>query len=501
MSLALVRTRAQLGLDAPPVTVEVHLSPGLPGLAIVGLPEAAVRESKDRVRSALMTSGFEFPQRRITISLAPADLPKDGSRFDLPIALGILAANGQLPVQALAGAEFLGELSLSGELRPITGVLPASLACRDAGHTLFVPQANAAEAARPRGAVVRAGDHLLAIYAHLNGQQPLPLQLAVAIPEAEEIRGLPDLADVKGQHQARRALEIAASGGHSLLMLGPPGTGKTLLASRLPGLLPALDEQQALEVAAIRSLLGQGEALCLQPPFRAPHHTASAAALVGGGSHPRPGEITLAHQGVLFLDEFPEFDRKVLEVLREPLESGHVVISRAANQVRFPARFQLIAAMNPCPCGYRGDGTARCRCTPDQVARYCSRLSGPLLDRIDLHVEVPALSAEVLHRGGPGEATRDVRPRVLATRARQQARQGHLNQELGPSQLAVHAELTSADADMLEDAMRRMRLSARAYHRVLRVARTIADMEDSAAVAAAHLQEALMYRVLDRLPA
>ncbi len=499
MSLARVRTRAQLGLDAPPVIVEVHLSPGLPGIAIVGLPETAVRESKDRVRSALLNSGFDFPQRRITINLAPADLPKEGGRFDLAIALGILAANGQLPPDALAGKEFLGELALSGELCPVTGVLPASLAARDADHRLFVPAANAAEAARPAGARVHGGDHLLAVWAHLDGRQPLPETSPPAACRHGHWQG-PDLADVKGQHQARRALEIAAAGGHSLLMLGPPGTGKTLLASRLPGLLPVLSEEQALEVAAIRSLLGQGSAADTRPPFRAPHHTASAVALVGGGGSPRPGEITLAHHGVLFLDELPEFDRKVLEVLREPLESGHVVISRAAAQVRFPARFQLVAAMNPCPCGYLGDGTARCRCTPDQIARYRGRLSGPLLDRIDLHVEVPALPAEVLHRGQPGEATAAVVPRVLLARERQHARQGRLNQDLAPGEVSTHAALARAEADLLEQAMQRLRLSARAYHRILRVARTIADLEGDAAIGSAHLHEALGYRVLDRMP-
>lgn len=499
MSLALVRTRAQLGLNAPAVTVEVHLSPGLPGLAIVGLPEAAVRESKDRVRSALINSGFEFPQRRITISLAPADLPKDGGRFDLPIALGILAANGQLPLEALKDREFLGELALSGELRAVHGVLPASLAAQAENRALFVPAANADEAARPAGAEVYGGDHLLAVYAHLNDQQRLERQVPPPI-NRHLAADCPDLRDVKGQHQARRTLEIAAAGGHSLLMLGPPGTGKTLLASRLPGLLPLLDERQALEVAAIRSLLGRGNDISLQPPFRNPHHTASAVALVGGGSYPRPGEITLAHQGVLFLDELPEFDRKVLEVLREPLESGHVVISRAANQVRFPAQFQLIAAMNPCPCGYLGDGTARCRCSPDQVARYRSRLSGPLLDRIDLHVEVPALPPDILHKGPTGEPTANVRERVLAARERQKARQQKLNQALGPAEMAEHAALSAGDADLLEQAMRKLRLSARAYHRILRVARTIADLEGAAHIASAHLQEALMYRVLDRMP-
>jgi magnesium chelatase family protein len=500
MSLAIVRTRAQLGLNAPPVTVEVHLSSGLPGLAIVGLPEAAVRESKDRVRSALLNSGFEFPQRHITINLAPADLPKEGGRFDLAIALGILAANGQIPAETLAGREFLGELALSGELRAISGALPASLAAAADGHALFVPAANAEEAARPAAAEIYGGDHLLAVYAHLNDRQQLPRACAPA-PSAGTTAPCPDLADVKGQHQARRALEIAAAGAHSLLMIGPPGTGKTLLASRLPGLLPPLGDQQALEVAAIRSLLGKRGEYELQPPFRAPHHTASGVALVGGGSQPRPGEITLAHHGVLFLDELPEFDRRVLEVLREPLESGHVMISRAANQVRFPARFQLVAAMNPCPCGYLGDGTARCHCSPDQIARYRSRISGPLLDRIDLHVEVPTLPAEVLHRGMPGEATATVKVRVLAARARQHERQGCLNQELAPGQVTDMAALSKDNADLLEQAMRRMRLSARAYHRVLRVARTIADLDGDAAIDSAHLHEALAYRILDRLPA
>jgi magnesium chelatase family protein len=500
MSLAIVRSRAPLGLEAPPVTVEVHLGPGLPGLAIVGLPEAAVRESKDRVRSALLNSGFAFPQRHITINLAPADLPKEGGRFDLPIALGILAASDLIPRQALEGAEFLGELALSGELRPVTGVLPASLAATAAGRALFVPLANAREAARPLAAQVHAGNHLLAVVAHLTGQEALPLIAPGLAPEAAVATG-PDLADVRGQHQARRALEIAAAGNHSLLFLGPPGTGKTLLAARLPGLLPPLEDAAALEVAAIRSLLGQRDDLSARPPFRAPHHTASAIALVGGGNPPRPGEITLAHQGVLFLDELPEFDRRVLEVLREPLESGHVQISRSSRQVRFPARFQLVAAMNPCPCGYLGDGSARCHCSPDQVARYRARLSGPLLDRIDLHVEVPALPAEVLHDGRPGEATAVVRARVLAARERQRARQGVLNQDLGPGEVADAVALGVREAALVEQALRRLRLSARAYHRVLRMARTIADLAGEEKVGEDALQEALQYRVLDRLPA
>ncbi|HET8729937.1 MAG TPA: YifB family Mg chelatase-like AAA ATPase, partial [Moraxellaceae bacterium] len=390
-------------------------------------------------------------------------------------------------------------LALSGELRPVNGVLSASLAATATGRALFVPAANAAEAARPSAATIHAGDHLLAVFSHLTGQRVLP-RAQPAVVDHAPVAGGPDLTDVRGQHQARRALEIAAAGGHSLLMLGPPGTGKTLLASRLPGLLPPLDDQAALEVAAVRSLLGLRDEPGRQPPFRAPHHTASAVALVGGGSPPRPGEITLAHHGVLFLDELPEFDRRVLEVLREPIESGHVQIARATRQIRYPAQFQLVAAMNPCPCGYLGDGTARCHCSLEQVARYRGRLSGPLLDRIDLHVEVPILPADVLQRGTPGESTAVVRARVLAARQRQLERQGTLNHALGPGQVGDVVPLGHQDLALLEHAMRRLRLSARAYHRILRMARTIADLDNSEVVGTTHLQEALAYRVLDRMP-
>ncbi|WP_165679769.1 YifB family Mg chelatase-like AAA ATPase, partial [Metapseudomonas otitidis] len=375
---------AQVGVEAPAVTVEAHLANGLPSLALVGLPETAVKESKDRVRSALLTSGFEFPLRRITLSLAPADLPKEGGRFDLAVALGILAASGQVPAAALEQLECLGELALSGALRPVQGVLPAALAARAAGRALVVPRENAEEASLASGLTVFAVGHLLELAAHLNGQSPLAPFQSQGLPL--QAAPYPDLADVQGQLAAKRALLVAAAGAHNLLLSGPPGTGKTLLASRLPGLLPPLEEHEALEVAAIHSVASQSPLACWpQRPFRQPHHSASGPALVGGGSRPKPGEITLAHQGVLFLDELPEFDRKVLEVLREPLESGEIIIARANDRVRFPARFQLVAAMNPCPCGYLGDETHRCRCTPEQIQRYRARLSGPLLDRIDLH--------------------------------------------------------------------------------------------------------------------
>ncbi|RZU38414.1 magnesium chelatase family protein [Fluviicoccus keumensis] len=495
MSLALVRTRAAIGLSAPLVTVEVHQSNGLPALTIVGLPEAAVRESKDRVRSALLNAGFEFPQRRLTINLAPADLPKEGGRYDLPIALGILAASGQIPAEALEDREFVGELALAGELRGVPGVLSASLAAGRENRALFVPAENAGEAARPPQSRVFGAACLGSLCAHLQGDTMLPR--ATPSRPLNPVRPA-DLADVKGQHRARRALEIAAAGGHSLLMMGPPGTGKTLLASRLPGILPELDEAASLEVATIHSVAGQPDHPLGLPPFRAPHHTASAAALVGGGSNPRPGEITLAHHGVLFLDELPEFDRKVLEVLREPLESGHVVISRAARQTTFPAGFQLVAAMNPCPCGYLGDGSPRCRCTPEQVGRYRGKLSGPLLDRIDLHIEVPALPAAALRDAKPGEDSAAVRERVLAARARQQARQGATNRTLSPAELDRHCVMGEKEARLLEQAMQRLRLSARAYHRVLRVARTIADLAGSESLQTAHLTEAITFRLLDR---
>lgn len=498
---ATVHSRAVLGVSAPPVTVEVHLSGGLPALSIVGLPETGVRESKDRVRSALLNAGFEFPARRITINLAPADLPKEGGRFDLPIALGILAASGQIPAEALENTEFLGELSLDGGLRPLKGALPAILAARAAGRALLVPQDNAAEAALISDGDVLAASHILAVCEHLHGRARL-VPLARSEPGAGQDNPdtVPDLADVRGQQVPRRALEVAAAGAHNLLFFGTPGTGKSMLASRLPGILPALDDTAAMEVASVHSVAGQSlqPGGWRQPPFRSPHHTASAVALVGGGSSPRPGEISLAHRGVLFLDELPEFERRVLEVLREPMESGEIVISRAARQVTFPARFQVVAAMNPCPCGYSGHPSIECQCTPTQVMRYRARISGPLLDRFDLHVEVPVQTGEVLlGPGEPGEATARVRQRVLAARDRQVER-GVLNAFLSGRALENACRLDAGSEQLLTSAMERLGLSARALHRILRVARTLADLDGVEHLQRQHLMEALGYRQLDR---
>lgn len=497
MSLAIVYSRAKLGIQAPLVTVEVHLSNGLPGLSIVGLPEAAVKESKDRVRSAILNSHLEFPARRITVNLAPADLPKEGGRFDLPIALGILAASGQIPKETLSASEFLGELALSGELRPISAALPAALACGDASRDLIISTNNAQEAALSSITRVFGAASLLQVCAHLHGRELLTQEEADAnkLPEAP----LLDIRDVKGQWQAKRALEIAACGGHNLLFYGPPGTGKTMLASRLPGLLPGLDEREILDVAAIYSVAAQPlERVARARPFRAPHHTASAIALVGGGTQPRPGEISLAHSGVLFLDELPEFPRQVLEVLREPLESGEVRISRAKAQACYPARFQLIAAMNPCPCGYHGSSERNCRCSPDQVRRYRDKISGPLLDRIDMHVPVNNLRQGELHTPASGDSSSDIRIRVEACRQRQIARQGKTNHQLNAPDLEKVCTLTEGDKLLLEQAINRLGLSTRAYHRVLKLARTLADMEERENICTRDITEALSYRSLDR---
>jgi magnesium chelatase family protein len=500
MSLAIVYSRGRSGIDAPLVTVEVHVANGLPALNIVGLPETAVKESKDRVRGAILNSHFDFPAQRITVNLAPADLPKEGGRFDLAIALGILAASGQIPNATLGQYECVGELSLGGELRAITGVLPIAIQARNQYRKLILPKANAAEAALINDIEIIPAEHLLEVCAHLSGQKLIPSEFQLPSQSNETVDI--DFADVHGQYHVKRAFEIAAAGAHNLLMLGPPGTGKSMLASRLPTILPPLSEQQAQETAAIASISNQGldVSLWLKPPYRAPHHTASAAALVGGGSNPRPGEISLAHNGTLFLDELPEFDRKVLEVLREPLETGHITISRAANQVDFPARFQLIAAMNPCPCGYLGDVSGRCHCTSEQVMRYRARVSGPLLDRIDMHLDVPRISHEVLRKGSPGgeESSAQIRGRVVSARNIALTRSGKANAQLSAKEVKQLCELSEPGHQLLQQAMDKFGLSHRAYHRILKLARTIADLAQSEHIGINHLSEAISYRKLDR---
>ncbi|MEO6748224.1 MAG: YifB family Mg chelatase-like AAA ATPase [Casimicrobiaceae bacterium] len=497
MPVAVIQSHALRGLDAPAVSVEVHLANGLPAFNIVGLPDTEVREARDRVRAALSNSQFDFPARRVTVSLAPADLPKSSGRFDLPIALGVLVATAQIPDTSLADYEFAGELALNGELRAVRGALAMVVSARRDARAFVLPAASAEEAARVPGARVYAARSLLEVCGHLTGRAVLA---RVAATDAPPARGpVPDLADVRGQAHAKRALEIAAAGGHSLLMAGPPGSGKSMLAQRLPGLLPPLDESDALETAAVLSLAGRFDATrWREAPFRAPHHTASGVALVGGGSDPRPGEISLAHNGVLFLDELPEWDRRVLEVLREPLETGAIHISRAARQASFPARFQLIAAMNPCPCGWLGHPHVCCRCAPDRVARYRARVSGPLLDRIDMTIDVPAVAPDALGvRALPvaaNEHSDAVRARVAAARDRQRARQQGLNARLDVGAITRHCAPDDGGETLIVRAMARQMLSARAYHRVLRVARTIADLDGADIVGAAHVAEAIGYR-------
>jgi magnesium chelatase family protein len=492
MGLAVLYSRALSGMDAPLVTVEVHLANGLPSFQIVGLPEAEVKESKDRVRAALQTSRFEFPARRITVNLAPADLPKESGRFDLPIALGILAASGQIPTNRLEEYEFAGELALTGELRPVRGALAMTYKASRDGRAFVLPQNSAQEAALVKTATIYPANSLLEVCAHLSGQGSLN---HFSTEHCGEQMQYPDLAEVKGQSLPKRALEIAAAGQHSLLMAGPPGTGKSMLAARFPGILPEMTEDEALESAALQSLSGSFKAEnWKRRPYRAPHHTASGVALVGGGGHPRPGEISLAHHGVLFLDELPEFSRTVLEVLREPLESGHITISRAARQADFPAKFQLVAAMNPCPCGYLGHHNNKCRCTPDQVARYRSRISGPLLDRIDLHIEVPALREDEMISGAAGESSAAVRSRVQAARDIQMQRQAKSNAQLGSAEVDQLCAPDEVGAALLKQAISRLNLSARAYHRILKVARTIADLAGGGEIKSHHIAEAIQYR-------
>ncbi len=496
MTVATVASRALAGVDAPEVTVEVHLGPGLPAFHIVGLPDAEVREARDRVRAALNHAHFEFPARRITVNLAPAELPKDSSRFDLPIALGILAASGQLAPEALTGQEFAGELSLTGELRAVRGALAMALSARGAVRVFVLPEGNAPQAALVEGARILPAKSLLDVVAHLSDEARLPEYCASTLVVQP---AYPDFNEVKGQQQAKRALEVAAAGGHSVLMIGPPGTGKSMLAARFPGILPALSEAEALEVAAVHSVSTGGfdAARWGQRPYRAPHHSASAAALVGGGSVPRPGEISLAHHGVLFLDELPEFDRDVLEALREPIETGRVAISRAARQVQFPARFQLVAAMNPCPCGHCGDRSGRCRCTPERIARYRGRISGPLADRIDIKLEVPAPREAELVAPAASESSAAITARVVRAHAAQITRQGKPNALLGSREIDRHCATGREGGELLRHALARLLLSARAYHRVLRVARSIADLAGAATIGAEHVAEAIQYRRLD----